>query len=119
MDKITLKSLQFYAKHGYYDSERQEGNKFELDVTASGNFKKAIQNNDLNNTFNYEIVERIAGNVFAGPSEKLIETLCEKIGEQIFAECENIATLKVSLRKMNPPIKVTAKYAEITMKWKR
>lgn len=119
MDKITLKSLQFHAKHGYYDNERLKGNNFELDVSAEGDFKKSIQNNSLDNTFNYEIVEQIADDVFSGASEKLIESLCEKIGERIFTECKNVMRLKVSLRKMDPPIKVPAEYAEITMKWKR
>lgn len=119
MDKITLKSLKFFAKHGYYDQERVDGNEFELDVTARGNFKKAIEGNRLSKTFNYEIVEEVARDVFSGPEEKLIETLCHKIGEQIFEKAPGIKKLKVSVRKMNPPIQSPAAYAEITMTWKR
>ncbi len=119
MDKITLKSLTFHGKHGYYEKERLEGNQFELDVTAEGNFRPSIKNDDLSGTFNYEIVETVAINVFEGASEKLIESLCEKIGSEIFKQCDNIATLSVSLRKLSPPIKTPAAYAEITMEWKR
>lgn len=119
MDKITLKSLAFHGRHGYYENERLEGNQFELDVSAEGNFRPSIKNDDLNSTFNYEIVETVAKDVFEGTSEKLIETLCDKIGSEIFKQCENITTLSVSLRKLSPPIKTPAAYAEITMKWKR
>lgn len=119
MDTITLKSLEFYGKHGYYDEERLEGNHFELDVIAKGNFKAAIENDDLNQTFNYEIVKEVAQHVFNGPSEKLIETLCSRIGTKIFERSTNTKELTISLRKLNPPIGIPAEYAEITMTWNR
>lgn len=119
LDTITLKSLEFSGKHGFYDEERQEGNYFELDVIAKGDFKKAIVGDDLDQTFNYEIVKEVAQNVFNGPSEKLIETLCSRIGNEIFKRSTITKELTVSLRKLNPPIGVPAKYAEITMTWNR
>lgn len=119
LDTITLKSLEFYGKHGYYDEERQEGNHFELDVIAKGDFKKAIDEDNLKKTFNYEIVKEVAQNVFDGPSEKLIETLCSRIGNEIFERSTITQELTISLRKLNPPIGVPAEYAEITMTWNR
>lgn len=119
MDTITLKSLQFSGKHGYYDKERQKGNHFELDVIAKGDFKKSIDGDNLDRTFNYEIVKEVAQKVFEGPSEKLIETLCSRIGNEIFERSTITKELTVSLRKLNPPIGVPADYAEITMTWNR
>lgn len=119
MDKITLKSLKIFGKHGYYDHERKNGNEFEIDVIAKGNFKNAIEGNRLDKTFNYELVEQITRDIFSGPEEKLIETLCQKIGEQIFEKSPLIKNLNISVRKMNPPIQSPAAYAEITMTWKR
>jgi len=119
LDTITLKSLEFYGKHGYYDEERQEGNHFELDVIAKGDFKAAIKEDDLDQTFNYEIVKEVAQKVFNGPSEKLIETLCSRIGNEIFKLSTVTNELTISLRKLHPPIGVPAEYAEITMRWTR
>lgn len=119
MDTITLKSLEFQGKHGYYDEERREGNRFELDIIAKGNFKAAIDDNNLDLTFNYEIVKETAESVFNGPSEKLIETLCDRIGNEIFKRSTAVKELTVSLRKMNPPIGVPSLYAEIKMTWNR
>ena len=119
MDKITIKALKFRGKHGYYENERLEGNDFELDVSAWGNFREAAQNRELNATFNYEHVETVAKNVLHGDSEKLIETLCMKIGDQLFEKSPRIKKLNVALRKLNPPINVPAGYAEISMTWKR
>lgn len=119
MDTITLKSLEFHGKHGYYDEERREGNHFELDVIVRGNFQPAIDDDNLDETFNYEVVKEIGEQVFNGPSEKLIETLCKRIGDEIFERSDVVKELIVSLRKLNPPIGVPAQYAEITMKWNR
>lgn len=119
MDKVTLKSLRFMARHGYYTFEQEEGNQFEVDVTAWGDFKSAIEEDDLNKTFDYEQVQEIAGDIFYGRSERLIETLCHNIGEAIFARFKHLKQLEVSIRKINPPIINQAAYAEITMQWKR
>lgn len=119
MDTITLKSLKFSGKHGYYDEERQKGNHFELDVIASGDFQPATYGDNLKLTFNYETVQSVAKEVFDGPSEKLIETLCKRIGDKIFEKAPIVHELTVSLRKMDPPIDVPADYAEITMTWNR
>lgn len=111
--------MEFTGKHGYYNQERQEGNHFELDVIAKGNFKAAIEDDNLDLTFNYEIVKKVAQDVFNGPSEKLIETLCLRIGDQIFDRSTIVKELTISLRKLNPPVGVPAEYAEITMTWNR
>tara|TARA_R100001143_G_C3360849_1_gene135467 strand:+ start:16387 stop:16746 length:360 start_codon:yes stop_codon:yes gene_type:complete len=119
LDKITIKSLKYSGLHGYYDREREDGNVFEIDATAKGDFKSAIENNDLDQTFNYEIVEEVAGKILAGKSEKLIETLCKKIGDDLFERSPHVKELAITVRKLNPPIKTPAAYAEITMVWKR
>jgi 7,8-dihydroneopterin aldolase/epimerase/oxygenase len=118
-DQITLKSLSIEGKHGYYDTERENGNRFEIDLTASGNFREAIRNNDLTRTFDYEQADKIVRQVMEGESELLIETLCNKIGEQIFRHFSHVDELTVSVRKLNPPIKSAAQYAQITMTWRR
>lgn len=118
-DRITLKTLKVEGKHGYYPEEREKGNRFEIDLTAVGSFRKAISNDDLSKTFDYEAAEKTVLKVMDGPSEKLIEKLCAKIGDQLFEQFHQISALTVSVRKLRPPIQTPAEYAEITMLWKR
>ena len=119
MDKITLKSIEYFASHGYYDSEREKGNRFEVDIVAEGDFRKAANEEDLNDTFDYETAEKTASEIMNGTSEKLIETLCSNIGEKLFSMNSSIRSLKVAVRKLNPPLKNPAAYSEIEMQWKR
>lgn len=119
LDRITIKGLSFSGKHGYYPEERVAGNNFEVDVIAEGEFKKAIQQNDLKKTFNYELAATCARDVFNGKSELLIETLCFRIGEAIFEQAITTKKLTVIVRKINPPIETEAACAEIEMIWNR
>ncbi|CAN5154580.1 hypothetical protein BH23BAC3_BH23BAC3_09060 [soil metagenome] len=120
MDRITLKSLTFHARHGYGEQERREGNQFEVDIIAYGAFRGAAdQDNDLRQTFNYQQAEQIASSVMAGDSRKLIETLCSDIGSKIFDAFPIVSNLTVSVRKLSPPIKTQTAYAEITLTWSR
>ena len=119
MDTITIKGLQFSGKHGFYESERKKGNRFELDIIAKGEFRKAAENDDLLKTFNYEAAEQIAEEVFSGESRKLIETLCAEIGDKLFDTHPFLISLEVALRKMKPPIKTPVEYAEIRLLWQR
>lgn len=118
-DRITLKSIAVHAGHGYYDEEREKGNRFEIDLTATGNFREASQKDDLAKTFDYEKAEQAVLDVMHGSPEKLIETLCGNIGDRLFEEFTLIETLSVTVRKLNPPIKSPAAYAEITIRWNR
>lgn len=119
MDTITIKSLSFHAKHGYYQSERENGNTFEVDVFADGNFRDAAGGDNLSKTFDYEKAEQVISNIMNGSSEMLIETLCSKIGHELFIMFDILSSLKVSVRKLHPPLKTASEYAEITMRWKR
>lgn len=119
MDKITIKSLSFAAGHGYYEEERQKGNRFEVDITAYGNFKAAIAEDDLTKTFDYQSAAKVVADVLEGPAEKLIETLCSKIGDTLFEMEPSVCHLEVTVRKLSPPIQVQSEYAEISMKWSK
>lgn len=120
MDQITLKSLVFHAKHGHNEQERIDGNHFEVDIVAYGAFRHVADRDDgLHQTFDYAKAEEIARNVMLGSSRKLIETLCKEIGDRIFTEFTIARSLSVSVRKISPPIKTDAAYAEIALEWNR
>lgn len=120
MDRITIKSLSYHAKHGHNKQERIDGNRFEIDVVAYGEFRKAAeQDEDLDLTFDYAKAEEIVSSVMNGESRKLIETLCADMGDIIFESYPIVQSLKVSVRKLSPPIKTDAAYSEITLEWNR
>ena len=119
METLTLKSLRFKGYHGYYEEEREQGNDFEVDIVFTADLRKAGETDQLEDTIDYQEVLAIIKKVMNGPSLKLIETLAKRIGDQLFDKFTNVASLKVSVRKLHPPLDVETAYSEITMQWQR
>ncbi|MEX2602008.1 MAG: dihydroneopterin aldolase [Balneolaceae bacterium] len=119
MDTLTIKSVQLHGNHGYYESEQSDGNKFELDVILRADFRPAAITDDLSLTCNYETVEEVARQVMQGPSQKLIESLCLKIGDRLFERFPTVTHMELALRKLDPPLQQPTAYSEIRMEWQR
>ncbi len=119
MDILTLKGLKFRGYHGYYEEERQNGNNFEVDLVFSADLRKAASSDDLADTIDYQQAAETVRSVMEGPSVKLIETLTERIGDQLFERFTHVQKLEVSVRKINPPLDVKTEYSEIQMIWQR
>ncbi|MEX0771718.1 MAG: dihydroneopterin aldolase [Balneolales bacterium] len=119
MDTITLKSLFFLAKHGYHEIERVEGNKFEVDIIFGLHLKGPGESDDLSQTIDYSQVYDTVDSIMHGPSVKLLETLASKIGDKLYSDFPQLISLKVSIRKLNPPMSGPCAYSEITRSWKK
>lgn len=119
MDTLTLKSIQLDGDHGLYESERARGNRFELDVILYGDFRPAGEADDLSLTLDYQIIEKTASEIMSGPSQLLIESLCQKIGDLLFKRAPVILSMELALRKLDPPLDKPTAYAEIRMRWQR
>lgn len=119
MDTLTLKGLRFHAPHGYYRKEREQGNDFEVDLEFSLNLRPAGETDNLDKTIDYQMAEMLVREVMEGPTVKLIETLTLRIGESVFEHCPELQQLKVTVRKLSPPLQTQTAYSEVEMSWLR
>ena len=55
-DRVTLKGLRVYGKHGVLNYERQYGQDFVIDVTVWANLDKASKTDNLVDTFDYNML---------------------------------------------------------------
>lgn len=114
MGIISLEGMEFYARHGYYEEERKIGNKYSVDVHLHTDFQKAVENDQLEGTVNYEKVYELVANVMAIEAQ-LLEHLCGKIIEALKASFPDIEKVRVKISKHNPPIKGLCRKASVTM----
>ncbi|PIB34374.1 dihydroneopterin aldolase [Reichenbachiella sp. 5M10] len=112
---IKLEGLDFFAHHGYYAQEREIGNKYTIDVEVVLNDPIQIDDDNLGATVNYEIVYSIVEQVMKVPT-KLLETLSQKINQQIIQEFPYIVSVQTTVSKHNPPIKGVCHKASVTLK---
>ncbi|MEX1120847.1 MAG: dihydroneopterin aldolase, partial [Balneolales bacterium] len=70
-------------------------------------------------TIDYSKVYETVDHIMHGPSVKLLETLASKIGDSLFADFPQASSLKISIRKLNPPLRGPCEYSEITRSWQK
>ena len=99
---IELNSIRFFAEHGMYEEEKRVGNEFEVDVSIECKSPKRIITS-IEQTINYAEVYRILQEEFA-QRKFLLETVAMQVADKLQHQFPEIETVKISIRKLNPPI---------------
>ena len=93
-DKIKVTGVEALGYHGLYDSEREIGQPFIVDVELSLDLEKAGKTDDLSYSVDYNDIAVLIHNEIVAPPMKLLETLAERICEKIFASYPSIEKIK-------------------------
>src|SRR5690348_2086489 len=116
--KISLEGLEFHAFHGVYPHERASGNWFEVDISVETDFTKGAETDELAGTVNYETLFEIVKKEMEVPS-KLLETVAEKIINEVLSQLPAVANVELKISKINPPIGGKCRKATIRLSKKR
>ena len=101
--KVALEGIRFFSRHGFYPEEQKVGNEFLVDIETLMGVNENL-NDELDETLNYERLFEIASNEMKTP-RKLLETVAHRILKSIVAEFSQVETVKISIRKLNLPVK--------------
>ncbi len=112
MDVIRLTNMTFYAHHGYYEAERELGQKFEVDIEIKCDLQDAAANDDLHSTMDYTSVYQIAKDTFENYKFKLIETVAERIAGKTL-QLANIQNVLIRVRKPHVPLNGLLDHVEV------
>ncbi|MGH1362469.1 MAG: dihydroneopterin aldolase [Calditrichia bacterium] len=98
MEIIRLNNMIFYAHHGYYQAERELGQKFEMDVVMHCDLSKGMKSDSLDDTVNYKDVYQKICDIFNNNKFTLIESLAGNIANNLL-EHFPIESLTIRIRK--------------------
>lgn len=101
--KVALEGARFFAYHGYYPEEQKTGNEFLVDIETVMDVLENL-NDELSDTVNYERLFEIAADEMKAP-RKLLETVAHRIIKAVVEEFSHLDSVKVSIRKLNLPVK--------------
>jgi dihydroneopterin aldolase len=118
MDKIRLKNIIFYAHHGFYKAERELGQKFEIDIEVSCDLSGSAQSDDLDKTIDYVKIYSLAQKTFSRYKFKLLETVAEKMADEILKEA-GVLDITINVRKPHVPMNGVLDYAEVEIHRKK
>lgn len=109
---IEVIGIKTYSFHGCLPEETKIGGHYLVDVRMVTNFEEAAIHDDLTQTIDYVIVNKIVEEEMAIPS-KLIETVGKRIVERIKKEVNKLFEIKVVIKKICPPINGDVNYVSI------
>lgn len=114
MIKVALHQTRFFSYHGFYPEEQILGNHYLVDAEVE--FQNKSIGDEISNTVNYEKLYQILSEEMQQP-RKLLETLVEEMIDKIRAEFPFLETIKVGIKKMNPPLPGEVKYSLVEITW--
>ncbi|HVW96746.1 MAG TPA: dihydroneopterin aldolase [Mucilaginibacter sp.] len=114
MVTVSLRGAEFFAFHGFYPEEQKLGNKFIVDVDVSFYPFDNLREDKIAHTVDYERVYHIVGKQMKRTS-KLLETVARTIADEIKTEFPFAEKIRISLKKMNPPLGGKVDYSNIVI----
>lgn len=96
---INITGIEAFGKHGIYQSEKNNAQKFLIDIFIT---LEKLSEDNIDNTINYENLVNDSIALVQNESFDLIETLSQKIGKYIIEKYSNLESFSL-------------KYVEITI----
>jgi len=105
VDKILLQNMMFYGFHGVYEYEREQGQRFYVDVELKADLQKSGHTDALNDTVDYTALYSRIKEIVENHRFQLLEALGTHIAEVILAIGSGIVSeVTVRIRKPAVPI---------------
>ena len=113
-DRISLTVITAFGRHGVYDSERQQGQQFVVDVSCILDLASAASTDDLGETIDYGALARaIAADVERDPLN-LIEALADRIALTCL-RYDAVQCVEVTVHKPQAPMPVDVADVAVTL----
>ena len=98
-DRIVLKGLQVFARHGVLPEENKLGQRFALDVTAFLDLGPAGRSDDYKQTVCYDALTKLVLETVTTRRFYLIEAAAEAVAGAILSSFPPVERVAVEIRK--------------------
>lgn len=103
-DKIKIKDLEVYGRHGVHKEENILGQKFLVSVDLYVDTRKAGHLDDIEHSVNYAKVAHEIEAFCREHTFKLLEALAERLAERLLLQHEGVERVRVEIKKPWAPI---------------
>lgn len=104
MDRISLKGMAFYGRHGVMEEEHALGQRFYVDVELVLPLQKAAETDALADTVNYASVYGVVRQIMEQDRYALLERAAGEIITQILARFPLVERVVVTIHKPSAPV---------------
>jgi dihydroneopterin aldolase len=85
-DRIELRGIEVYARHGVLEEEQEKAQVFRVDLTVFADLAPAGRSDDLADTIDYRRLAEQVKETVGGESHKLIERVAHRVAESVLAD---------------------------------
>jgi dihydroneopterin aldolase/2-amino-4-hydroxy-6-hydroxymethyldihydropteridine diphosphokinase len=118
-DRIELRGLRATGIHGVLPEEKLRAQPFEVDLDIEMDLRPAGSSDALEDTADYGAVSSAVVAVIEGPHADLLESLAQRIAEQVARLAPAATAIQVTVRKLRPPVPVQLDCAGVTIRRRR
>lgn len=104
MDKIKIKNLEIFARHGIFPEENKLGQKFLVSAVLYTDTRKAGRTDDLNTSIDYGEICRFINTFMKDHTFSLIERVAESLAEELLLHISDLEKVKIEVKKPWAPI---------------
>ncbi len=113
MDKIIIKGLKVFARHGVNEEETVYGQNFLLDIEARLDLTQAGQTDEMNDTVSYAQIIKTVRRVMTEQNDRLLERAAQRVADALLTEYDRLESVKLKLMKPDAPMKADFDYTAI------
>ena len=117
-DRIALRGLRAWGRHGVLESEQESGQVFVVDAVVTLDTRSAARADDLTATVDYGTLAAEIVALVEGPPVRLIETLADRIAAACLARSA-VTAVEVTVHKPHAPIPVPFTDVAVTIRRER
>ena len=104
MAKVSIHNMMFYGFHGVYEYEREQGQKFFIDVEVELDESKAMETDDVKDGVDSAAVYDIVRDTTENKRFQLLMTLAAHIGDRLLQKYAHFDAVTTKIRKPSVPI---------------
>lgn len=113
-DRVEVKGIEVYARHGVLDHEQETAQVFKVDVTAYTDLAAAGRSDDLAETLDYSTLALEVREVVGSESHKLIETVAARVADAVMSH-QMVTRSIVTIHKPDAPIDLVFEDVSVTI----
>lgn len=119
MDKIHIKNLEVFAKHGVFPEENVLGQKFVISAILYTSTRQAGLTDDLTKSIHYGEVSHMMKRFLEEHTFQLLETVTERLAQEMLLTIPGLFKVTLELKKPWAPVGLPLETVsvEITRQW--
>lgn len=118
MDRIYIKRLEFFAKHGVFPEENTLGQKFLISAVLHTDIREAGKTDDLTKSIHYGEVSHMMKEYLESHTFSLLERAVETLAEKMLLEIPGLEEVELEMEKPWAPIGLPLETVSVSVRRK-